>query len=271
MATSSQAVFWATYVLRAVTLDTRASSDAESNESRPVSKECQPPFCIIIGGGQVGSTVARQLLDFGWPPCHIEIAVNKEVHYHLETLMTRGLRCTPFEEVSRERLSKAVVVILAIRPSNLEHFARIAAKHMPRKALLISCLSAVPSKKLRASLDLTYVIRTTVATERLPLPVSATTAPPQIVEAAILHAVAKVEDANKILNVIAGLLKKICLDGSLVPEIVSIPDFISSIVIPVVRDLSEKYSAAPVLRLERGTLSECLESRPEWRHLKRRD
>lgn len=238
LATSSQAAFWATYMLWAVVA-------TGSDEIPRGNLESEFTFCMIIGGGQVGFMTAGQLLDLGWPSGFIEVVVNDESQHHVQGMRDRGLRCVSFKEAYKERLAQAIVVILAIRPSNLEQFARTAASHMRKDALLVSCLSAVPAEKIRVCLDSKFVIRTIVVPVCLPFAtcIDSTRTTKQKISSALSHAIVGAEDVDTILSVLGDLFKKRCMGGGIIPKgINSACDFMTCVVETLLSNVEHLFS-----------------------------
>lgn len=227
LATSSQATFWATCMLRGVVMCTATAS--------PDNAHCPPAecdsaftraFCLIVGGGQVGTMIAYQLLDIGWPSRLIEVAVSDDTQRQIKDLKIRGIKCALGESIYEEKLGQAMVVILAIRPSNLEHFIRAAGKHMPQNALVVSCLSGVPVAKLKVSLNSNHIIRTMVSSSRLPLDRSANDSTQGAIDASLFHAITNAEDANSPLDVLTDLFRKKPIDKNIIPKsVATAPEF----------------------------------------------
>ena len=197
-------------------------------------------FCVIIGGGQVGSLIAQQLLDLGWPANLIELMVSDASRLRVQALSARGLRCCPFMDAYKERLPRATVIILAIRPSNLENFARMAAKYIPPNSLLVSCLAAVPIEKILACVNADSVIRTTLAPTRLPLSSSNLATMRQAIHAALSHAIVETNDANNVLAMLRDLFRKRCMCKMALPaNVASGPEFVQIIVANVFDNLED--------------------------------
>lgn len=233
---SSQAAFWATYVLRAAVMNVTYMSalNDESEGILQVGIKDEFPFCVIVGGGQLGGMVAHQLLDLGWPAHLIELATSGEIQGHVKTLLAFGLRCSS-KDACKESLSRAAVVILTIRPSNLEYFARYAAENLAKNVLVVSCLAAIPATKIKASLNVNFVIQTTVAIERLPLSHRG-------VGAALYHIAHNKDDANESLTVISNMFQKMHMSDCVIPKSIdSAADFMSIIVSRLLGDLKSLF------------------------------
>lgn len=210
---------------------------ADDSSTPGVPVEQRFAFCVIVGGGQVGTMIANQLLDLGWPTQLIEVAVSEDTSHHIKELKNRGVQCTLSGSNFNEKLGRATVILLAIRPSNLEQFTRVEGRHLPKHALLVSCLSGVPVNKLKTSLDCNHIIRTRVFPDRLPLDKGASESPEQAINASLLHTIVNAEDANISLGVLAEVLRKRHINENIIPKRVATgPDFMRTVVGKVVKD-----------------------------------
>lgn len=226
-------------MLRAVVIGATAISPEYESDSTRLGRDYA--FCIVVGGGQVGTMIANQLLDLGWPAQLIEVAVSDDTPHHIKQLKNKGIKCTLSESIYDEKIGRATVIILAIRPSNLEQFTRAAGKHMPQNALLVSCLSGVPAKKIKASLNSNHVIRTMVSSGQLPLNRNADDSPQQAIATSLFHAIANAEDANTSLDVLIDLLRKQRIGENIIPKrVATAPDFMQ-FVKKVIKDQEKMF------------------------------
>ena len=119
--------------------------------------------------------------------------------------------------------------------SNLEYFARYAAENLAKDVLVVSCLAAIPATKIKSSLNVNFVIQTTVAIERLPLSHRG-------VGAALYHIAHNKDDANESLRVISNMFQKMHMGDCVIPKSIdSAADFMSIIVSRLFGDLKSLF------------------------------